>query len=171
MATTYWITGYSGAGKSSIGIELYRILKKKKDACVILDGDTLREVLSDDLSYTKEDRFKSAMRFARLCWLLTSQGIDVICCTVSMFNDVRAWNRKNINNYIEVYLRVSVDILRQRDQKNLYSGHIQGTVSNVAGLDIQMDEPINPDIIIENDGSISAVTAADKILKGESYYA
>lgn len=171
MATTYWVTGYSGAGKTTIGWELYKALKKDNEACVFLDGDILRTIISDDLSYAKEDRYKSAMRYAQLCELLTSQGIDVVCCTVSMFEDVRQWNRMHIKNYMEIYLKVPMSVLFQRDQKGLYSNHEQGSVTNVVGLDLQLEEPRNPDIVIKNDGSISVATAVEMILRGENYSA
>ena len=87
MGTLYWITGFSGAGKTTIGQELYKLIKQDNPACAFLDGDKMREVFGNDLGYCKEDRFKSAMRFARLSEFLTSQGIDVVCCTVSMFDD------------------------------------------------------------------------------------
>ena len=171
MAITYWITGYSGAGKTTVGRELYKILKRGHDACVLLDGDAMRTMFGNDLGYSREDRYKSAMRFSRLCEFLTSQGIDVVCCTVSMFDEVRTWNRTHIRDYTEVYLKVPEDVLRKRDQKGLYSGHTQGTATNVVGLDLQLEEPKSPDIVIQNDGSISAISAAEMILKGENYYA
>jgi adenylylsulfate kinase len=171
MAKTYWITGYSGAGKTTIGKELYHIIKQNKDACVFLDGDKMREMYGNDLGYSQEDRFKSAMRYSRLCEFLTSQGIDVICCTISMFNEVRKWNRENISKYVEVYLKVPKETLRKRDQKGFYSAHESGEANNVVGLDLHLEEPENPDIVITNDGSISVAYAAELILKGESYYA
>lgn len=171
VARTYWITGYSGAGKTTVGSELYRVIKQANAACVFLDGDKVREVFGNDLGYTKEDRFKSAMRFSRMCEFLTSQGIDVVCCTVSMFDEVRAWNREHISDYVEVYLKVPGEVLMRRDQKGLYSGHANGTELNVVGLDLRLEEPKSPDIVIVNDGSVSVSCAVEMILKGESYYA
>ena len=170
MAKLYWVTGYSGAGKTTIGRELHKIVKRDDEASVLLDGDEMRKIFGDDLGYTKEDRFKSAMRYAKLCEFLTHQGINVICCTISMFDEVRNWNRNHIKNYTEVYIKVSKEILFQRNQKDLYSGYKQGVASNVAGLDLLLDEPQNPDIVIENDGSISPPEAAEMIYKGESYH-
>ena len=167
MAKLYWITGYSGAGKTTIGRELHQILKQYKDASAIIDGDEIREVFGNDLGYTREDRFKNAMRIAKLCKMLTSQGIDVVCCTVSMFEDVRSWLRENSDNYIEVYLKVPEDVLLSRDQKGLYSER----QLNVAGVDLILEEPQNPDIIIENEGSLSAKAAAQMIFIGKCYFA
>ena len=170
MAKTYWITGYSGAGKTTVGTELLMLLKKREISCVLLDGDKMRKVFGNDLGYTREDRLKSAMRFSRLCEFLTSSGIDVVCCTISMFNEVRKWNRANIHEYVEVYLKVPDEILHQRDQKGLYSSVALGMSENVVGQDLKLEEPESPDIVIINDGSVSAICAAEMILNGDSYY-
>lgn len=115
---------------------------------VFLDGDELRQVFGDDLGFTEADRRKSAIRNARLCALLARQDLTVVCCTISMFDDVRAWNSKNIPGYFEVYIKASMDTLRSRDQKGLYS---RGN-RNVAGVHFQVEEPKCPDLILENDG-------------------
>lgn len=159
MGNVYWITGLSGAGKTTVSKALYNKLKSKKDNVVFLDGDILRDVFGNDLGYTKEDRLKSAMRNSRLCKMLSEQGIDVICATISMFDDVRKYNRDNILGYKEIYLSVSLEVLKERNQKKLYSNG-----SNVVGMDIEFEEPKCPDIVIENDGSISIEEIINKIL-------
>lgn len=144
----YWLTGLSGAGKTTIGRLWYEDLRARGVPAVILDGDELRQVFGDDLGFTEADRRKSAMRNARLCALLSRQGLTVVCCTISMFDSVRAWNRENIPDYFEVYVKVSMDTLRRRDQKGLYSGD----GGNVAGVHIEVEEPKAPDLILINDG-------------------
>ena len=144
----YWLTGLSGAGKTTIGRLWYEKLRDQGEAAVFLDGDELRQVFGDDLGYTEADRRKSAMRNARLCALLARQGLTVVCCTISMFDDVRAWNRENIPGYFEVYVKASMDTLRSRDQKGLYSHGDQ----DVAGVGFKVEEPKCPDLILENDG-------------------
>jgi adenylylsulfate kinase len=81
--------------------------------------------------------------------MLTEQGIDVVSCAIAMYDEIRAWNRANIENYVEIYVRVSMDTLYRRDQKQLYSS---GT-KQVVGVDLPWDEPKNPDFVIDNDGS------------------
>ena len=152
MANVYWITGLSGAGKTTIGQAWYSYLKETMSNIVFLDGDTLRQVFGDDLGYTKEDRKKSAMRNARICKLLSEQGIDVVCCTISMFDEVRQWNRDHINNYKEIYVKVQLETLHKRDQKNLYTKAGLGTEENLAGITWKVEEPKNPDLILYNDG-------------------
>lgn len=148
MSCVYWLTGLSGAGKTTIGRLWYGKLKAAGETVIFLDGDELRQVFGDDLGFTEADRRKSAMRNARLCALLANQGFTVVCCTISMFDSVRAWNRKNIRGYFEVYIKVSMDTLRQRDQKGLYSREKQ----DVAGVHFQVEEPKTPDLVLENDG-------------------
>ena len=148
MNRVYWLTGLSGAGKTTIGRLWYERLKETGVAAVFLDGDELRQVFGDDLGYTEADRRKSAMRNARLCALLARQGLTVVCCTISMFDDVRVWNRENIPGYFEIYIKASMETLRSRDQKGLYSLGDQ----DVAGVHFQVEEPKCPDLILENDG-------------------
>lgn len=155
MSNVYWITGLAGAGKTTIGRLLYEYLKKKNDNLVFLDGDVLRKVFGNDLGYTERERRKAAMRNARLCKLLQEQGIHVICCTIGMFDEVRDWNRKNINNYYEVYIKVSMDTLKKRDKKNLYTKASVGDEKELVGVNIPMEEPKNPDLILYNDGEKS----------------
>lgn len=151
MNKVYWLTGLSGAGKTTIGRLWYEKLKEEGEPVVFLDGDELREAFGDDLGFTREDRLKSAMRNARLCALLCKQGLNVVCCTISMFDCVRNWNRENIPGYFEVYIKASKATLCRRDQKGLYSQEKQ----NVAGVHFQVEEPKTPDLILENDGIYS----------------
>lgn len=159
--TVYWITGLAGAGKTTIGQALYQRLKKQQKNIVFLDGDLLREVFGNDLGYSREDRLKSAMRNARICNMLTQQGMDVVCCTISMFDQVREWNRKHIECYKEIYLKVPMEVLAKRNQKNLY----QGCDNQVVGMSLAWEEPKQPDLVIENDGKILPKEIVDFILK------
>jgi len=163
MGVVYWITGLSGAGKTTIAKALHAKMKKKWDNLVLLDGDELRVVFGSDIGYSLENRRISAMRNARLCKLLSDQGIHVICPTISMFSDVREWNRDNIDLYIEIYLKVPMDVLKKRDQKQLYSKAIKGEITDVIGVDLPFDEPNRADITIVNDGSLSVDEIVDVI--------
>lgn len=158
--TLYWVTGLSGAGKTTVGTLLYEKIRKTKDNVVLLDGDTLREVFGGDLGYSEKDRRTSAGRNARISRMLTEQGIDVVCCTISMYDEVRAWNRENVENYCEVYLKVPDEILKQRNQKGLY----ESSQNELVGFGVKMEEPKNPDMIFVNDGKLSPEEIVDNIL-------
>lgn len=153
--TLYWITGLSGAGKTTIGNALYYELKKKQDNLIILDGDILKKLVGNSLGYSQSDRKKRAYYYSNLCKTLTDQGISVVICTIAMYDEVRDWNRANIEKYVEIFLNVNKDILMKRDRKGLYSGQSAGKIENVAGMDQDVEFPKNPDIIIENDGTIT----------------
>lgn len=165
--TLYWITGLSGAGKTTIGNQLYYTLRKKKNNVILLDGDILKKMFGEGnkISYTLEARKERAGRYAKLCKMLTDQGMIVICCTIAMFEDIREWNRKNIPNYIEVFLDVPMKILIERDQKGMYSEYKKGEFKNLAGLDLTVEFPRNPDIIINNDGSLTVNSCVQKIIE------
>ena len=119
--TLYWITGLSGAGKTTIGNRVYYKMKSRNDNTIILDGDILKKIAGKDLGYRREERLERAYRYSALCKLLTDQGINVIICTIAMFDEVREWNRRNIENYVEVFLDVDLEVLKARDKKGLYS--------------------------------------------------
>lgn len=159
--TVYWLTGLSGAGKSTVGKILYDRLKEKKANVVLLDGDALRRAIASDLGYTQEDRHESAWRNTRLCKLLADQGLDVVCCTICMFEDIRQWSREHNENYFEVYLKVPLEILKRRNQKNLY----EEATNELVGLGVGMEEPQHPDFVVINDGSQSPEKIAVEILR------
>ena len=163
MGTVYWITGLSGAGKTTIGKLLYEKIRVEHANTVFLDGDVLRKVFGDDLGYSKEDRRKCAMRYSRLCAMLQEQGMNVICCTISMFDSVREWNREHICNYKEIYVKASMETLLVRDQKGLYSGVTEEKQKEVVGVHMEIEEPKNPDLVLYNDGQMTPEELVNKI--------
>lgn len=156
----YWITGLSGAGKTTIGNRLYYQLKAQNNNTVILDGDILKKIAGKDLGYGREERLERAYRYCSLCKLLTDQGINVIICTIAMFDEIRDWNRNHIENYVEIFLDVDMEVLKLRNRKGLYS-HKGG---NIAGVDVAIEYPKSPDIVIKNDGSVSLKRSVQEIL-------
>lgn len=165
MGTVYWITGLSGAGKTTIGKLLYEKIKERYPNTVFLDGDMLRKVFGDDLGYSREERKKCAMRYSRLCAMLQEQGMNIICCTISMFDSVREWNRENIPHYKEIYVKVTMDTLMVRDQKGLYSGMTKEKQKEVVGIHMDVEEPKHPDLILQNDGERTPEEQVEEILQ------
>lgn len=153
--TVYWFTGLSGAGKTTLANRFCERLRAAGRTVVLLDGDDLREVFGNDLGHSLNDRFTSAMRNARLCRLLSGQGVDVVCATISLFHACHEWNRTHLPDYREIYLRVPMPVLQQRDQHGLYSRAARGEIANVIGVDLAIEEPRNPDAVLDNDGSIA----------------
>ncbi|MCB2108311.1 MAG: adenylyl-sulfate kinase [Rhodobacteraceae bacterium] len=159
----FWITGLAGAGKSSVAVALRSALDRVNHRCVYLDGDVLREIFGGTQRFDAASRKDLAFRYARLCRELAEQGFDVVCATISMFHDVQEWNRTHIPGYVEIYLRVPMDVLHARDQKGLYSGRAGD--GPVAGLDYPAEEPFSPDLVIDHHGDVKPEAAAAMIIE------
>src|SRR6516164_1731769 len=160
----FWITGLSGAGKTTVGRELWTRLRAAGRPAVFLDGDALRAVIAEDLGYSVGSRRQSAMRNARLCRLLARQGTDVVCATISLFHEVQRWNRENIPGYREIYLRVPIEELRRRDSKGIYAEARRSDARDVVGLDVPAEAPEAPDLVLDNYGELDVTAAVDRIL-------
>ena len=127
----------------------------------------LKKAVSDEEEtdvYSDSSRRKRALKYAKVCKMLTDQGIIVICCTIAMYDSVRSWNRQNNKRYVEVFLDVPLEILEQRDQKGLYSSAKNGKEGNLAGVNLEVELPKNPDVRIINDGTYSVASCVDMIL-------
>lgn len=164
VGTVYWITGLSGAGKTTIGDAVSVLLKQAGRPTVRLDGDALRQVFGEADRHDRQSRLSLAQRYAGLCRLFSEQGLDVVCSTISLFREVHHWNRENIRHYVEVFLDVDADILRRRDPKGIYRRAGDGTIRDVAGLDLAVELPEAPDLTIRNDGGTSPEQVARRIL-------
>ncbi len=149
-----WIIGLSGSGKTTITDKVYNEVSSKVKNIVKIDGDVIREMFSYDLGHSIEDRKKNAHRISKLCQFLENQNMIVICSILSAFEYDRQWNRENIKNYYEIYIRTSKDVLIKRDSKNIYGRFLKGKINNVVGFDIPFEEPIEPNLLIENNNNI-----------------
>ena len=160
-ARVWWVTGLAGAGKTTIARAMIARLSELGIRPVLLDGDELRQVVGPDLAYDPDSRRELARRYGRLCKLLSEQGIEVVCATISMFEDARRWNRQNIPRYVEIYVKVPMAELKRRNQKQLYRGKRS---TEVWGIDIDPEEPLMPDIILLNDGSRTLDELVDNVM-------
>lgn len=149
-----WITGLSGAGKTTLAKALLPLLPPHS---LLLDGDEMREALALlAQGYDRESRERLAFTYARLCRLAAEQGITVVCATISMFHKVRTWNRQNLPGYYEIFLDVPHEERCKRDPKGLYEATENGRLENMAGCDIAVELPISPDMrITSKDGQFT----------------
>ena len=117
-----WITGLSGAGKTTLSKNLGNSLKKIGIPCILLDGDTIRSIFSEDKDnrdYTNESRKRMAMKYSRLSLLLASQGYCVITSVIGMFKEIYSWNKKYLPGYYEIFLDIPISELKERSKRNL----------------------------------------------------
>ena len=154
MSQVVWITGLSGAGKTTLAQAIVKHLRDNGQDVIFLDGDELRDILNRPLnnvqSHDRESRLALAMQYAQLCRMLAMQGFIVVIATISLFKEIHSWNRKNLPGYFEVYIKVPLAELRRRDPKSIYQRFNSGEIKNVAGLDLKIDEPLNAHLIIDH---------------------
>lgn len=152
-----WLIGMSGAGKTTIGREVYRQIKQDHPNTVYIDGDDVRYMLGGDLGHTIEDRRRNAARISHICEFLDRQHIHVVAAVLSIFHEWQDWNRQHFSRYLEVYLRVPLETLQARDPKGLYQQAAAGTLQNFVGVDIPFPPPKCPDLTIDNTAGLESV--------------
>lgn len=150
-----WLIGLSGSGKTEIGQRVYKRLKRRFINTVFIDGDTVRKINNYDLGHTISDRKKNSDRVCSLCKMLDSQEIHVVCAILSVFREAQEWNRSHYKQYFEIFLNVPMEILKLRDNKNIYARAERGELSNVVGIDMEFKEPLNSDMVFNNDHDLS----------------
>ena len=153
MSKVIWITGLSASGKTTLASAVTKSLKEKGHPTIMLDGDILRECFGIEGQTSRRERLKIAFTYSRLCRMISEQNINVVIATIALFKEVHVWNRAHINNYFEVFLDVPIFELQKRDQKGIYEKALKGTLKNVAGIDLSVDFPANPNLHFKyNDG-------------------
>ena len=147
-----WFTGLSGSGKSTIANALEIELFNRGLHSYILDGDNVRQGLNKDLGFSNEDRVENIRRIAEMSKLFLDAGMVVITAFISPFTAERELVRGLLEEgeFIEVYVKTSLDICEERDPKGLYKKARQGLVKNFTGIDSPYEEPQNPELIVHN---------------------
>jgi adenylylsulfate kinase len=150
-AKTFWLTGLSGSGKSTIAIGVEKELYKKGYLTQVLDGDNIRSGINNNLGFSEEDRFENIRRIAEVSKLFINCGIITINSFVSPTSAIRSQARKIIGdeNFVEVYINTPLEICEQRDVKGLYKKARRGEIKDFTGIDAPFEEPLNPEIEIK----------------------
>ena len=163
----YWICGLAGSGKTSVAEKFLQILKKKGVRPVLLDGDQMRDIFDLPKDYSYEGRKKLAKIYSKVAKMLSDQGLTVIVSVIAMYEEIFRFNRRNIKNYVEVFLDVPMKELIRRDKKKLYIKALSGELKDVVGVDIKAEYPKTPDVKITNYGTIGI---DDSVKKLEEHY-
>jgi adenylyl-sulfate kinase len=148
---TVWLTGLSGAGKSTIAQLLAIELTSRGRRVEVLDGDSVREHLSPGLSFSKEDRDTNIRRIGWVCELLTRNDVIAIAAAISPYREVRNEVRARIGRFVEVYLEAPVGVLAERDAKGLYRQAREGTLTDLSGVNDPYEPPDRPELTIRTD--------------------
>ena len=148
---TIWFTGLSGSGKSTLSEVIEQRMKALGRNVEVLDGDIVRTHLSKGLGFSREDRDTNIKRIGFVCNLLTRNGVICISAAIAPYRDARDWARKEIGNFVEVYVRCPIDVCRQRDVKGLYKLVDEGKIKNFTGVDDPYEEQLHPELIVETD--------------------
>lgn len=146
-----WLTGLPGSGKTTTAIELEPKLRKLGWPVEILDGDEIRKNLSKGLGFSREDRETHLKRVTYIAKLLSRNGVAVIAALISPYRNIRQYAREETTNFLEVYVKCSVETCAKRDPKGLYKKASAGTISNLTGPQDLYEEPLAPDLIIDTE--------------------
>src|SRR6266581_4710968 len=148
---TIWFTGFSGSGKSTLSEIIEQRLRARGRNVEILDGDIVRTHLSKGLGFSREDRDTNIKRIAFVCGLLTRNSVISISAAIAPYSEARDWARKEIKNFVEVYVKCPIEVCRQRDVKGLYKLVDEGKIKGFTGVDDPYEEPEHPDLVVETD--------------------
>lgn len=146
MGKVLWITGLSGAGKTTLARQIKNKLEQAGIKPIFLDGDELRSIFKKADSpehYCLANRRQLAMQYSRLCKALADQGHTVIIATISLFHEIHEWNRAHIDCYTEVFIDAPLAELMRRDPKGIYSQK-----SDIVGIDVPCEYPKAPDFTL-----------------------
>ncbi|RMG88218.1 MAG: adenylyl-sulfate kinase [Chloroflexi bacterium] len=145
---TLWLTGLSGAGKTTIALALVEKLRARGVKFERLDGDVVRQSLTSDLGFSKEDRDKNIQRVTFVAKLLSRNGVGVIASFISPYRETRNYIRRETTNFIEVFVDAPLEVCAERDVKGLYAKAFAGEIENFTGVSDPYEPPENPDIVV-----------------------
>ncbi|MCZ6788576.1 MAG: adenylyl-sulfate kinase, partial [Chloroflexi bacterium] len=161
-----WVIGLSGSHNATLCDALRSLLKPSMSEVVLIDGETVGQVRGDGLGGSEEDRIVQIKRLQKLAKTLSEQGFVVLVAALYSNPELLAWNRKNLQNYHEVYLEVSVEPVRCRDAEKLYDG----TAGRSVEVDIPWHAPESPDIMLSLEDADTPKALAQRVIDSISRF-
>nr|MDO8075876.1 adenylyl-sulfate kinase [Candidatus Freyarchaeota archaeon] len=159
-----WLTGLPASGKTTIARALEKELRRRGLRVEVLDGDEVRRNLSPDLGFTRKDRETHARRVAYVAKLLVRNGVAVIVGLISPYRNFREHARKQIGNFVEVWVKCPLEECMRRDPKGLYERALRGEISDLTGIQDPYEEPLNPEVTVDTSKE-SVEESVNKIIK------
>ena len=144
-----WLTGPSGAGKTTLAHALADRLKSMGKPVEILDGDEIRRTLYPDLGFSPEARKMHNRVVIHMAKLLSRNGVFVVVSLISPYRSVRNFARQEIGDFVEVYVYAPLEVRIQRDPKGLYAKAMRGEIRGLTGYDGVYEEPENPEVVVD----------------------
>ena len=150
-AKTFWFTGLSGSGKSTIAQGLEKMLFSKGYFIQVIDGDNTRAGINKNLGFSLEDRYENIRRVSEITKLFNEAGVISLCSFVSPTREIRDMARKIIGEdmFYEVFINTPLEVCEARDVKGLYKKARAGEIKGFTGIDSPFEEPINPDLEVK----------------------
>ncbi len=148
---TVWFTGLPCCGKTTVANRVAEILRSRGYRVERLDGDIVRESLTSDLGFSKEDRDENIKRVTFVAKLLTRNGVIVLATFVSPYRERRRKTREEIGEFVEVYVRCPIEVCMERDVKGMYRRALAGEIKDFTGVDDPYEEPENPELTLDTD--------------------
>jgi len=166
---TVWFTGLSGAGKTTISDALETVLRERGIRKLEkLDGDVVRTHLSKGLGFSKEDRDTNIRRIGWVAEVLTRNGVCVLASAISPYREIRDEVRRNVGNFVEVYVKCSIPELTRRDVKGLYQKALKGEIQNFTGISDPYEEPLNPEVVVDTESEALEESVAKVLARLEA---
>jgi adenylylsulfate kinase len=165
---TLWFTGLPCAGKSTLARIVGGELRVRGLGVEVLDGDVVRTHLCKGLGFSKEDRDENIRRIGFVCGLLSRHGVAAIAAAISPYRAIRDEVRASIGDFVEVYVKASLEACMQRDVKGLYKKALDGEIRNFTGVDDPYEPPVRPELTIETESESPADSAARILSKLEA---
>lgn len=156
----FWLTGLSGSGKSSIAKKIKSKISKKYGPTIIFNGDDLRNILKLK-RYSLSSRLENGYKFSELFKFILNQKINIIFAGVGLFHKLRNYNKKNIHNYVEIYIKCDLNKILLVGKKKIYKKKL----SNIVGKDLHAEFPRKPDIIVDNNFKEGINKLVDQLFK------
>ncbi len=145
---TLWFTGLSGSGKTTLAQAIEEELRRRGLKVERLDGDTVRQSLTRDLGFSREDRDRNIERVTFVAKLLTRNGVATLCSFISPYTERRNKSRWEIGDFVECYCECPLETLIERDAKGLYRKALAGEIPNFTGVSDPYEPPTNPEIVV-----------------------
>jgi len=163
---TLWMTGLSASGKSTIAVVLEQMLLHRKKHAYRLDGDNIRHGLNKNLGFSAEDRAENIRRVGEVAKLFTDAGVIAITSFISPYKKDRDAVRANLKpgEFIEVYVKVSLEAAEKRDPKGLYKKARAGQLNGFTGIDDPYEAPEKPEVVIDTE-TMKPEVAAERLLR------